>query len=111
MKTLFQKIIDKEIPADIVFEDDQVCAFNDINPQAPTHILVIPKKPLPGISNMDSQDQGLIGHLMFTATQIAKEKGLADYRMVINNGAGAGQTVFHLHLHLLAGRPFHWPPG
>lgn len=111
-KTIFAKIIDREIPADIVFEDDQVLAFRDVNPQAPTHVLVIPKKPIDKIENMSADDAPLIGHLMHAATQIAKDLGLdGGYRLVINNGAAAGQSVFHLHLHILAGRPFAWPPG
>jgi len=109
--TIFQKIIDREITADIVFEDDQVLAFRDISPQAPVHILVIPKKPLTSISEMEDGDVGLIGHLMQTATNIARDQGLKDYRLVMNNGAGAGQTVFHLHLHLMGGRTMTWPPG
>ena len=109
--TIFQKIIDREIPADFVFDDDQICAFRDINPQAPTHILVIPKKPLAMFSDMEKEDCSLIGALMYRASQIAKELNLENYRLVINNGAGAGQAVFHLHLHILAGRPFSWPPG
>lgn len=111
MGTIFQKIIDRQIPADFVYEDDRVCAFRDINPQAPVHILVIPKKPLPGIADATEEDCGLIGHLMYCAAQIAQKEGLKDYRLVINNGAGAGQTVFHLHVHILAGRLFGWPPG
>jgi histidine triad (HIT) family protein len=109
--TIFQKIIDREINADIVFEDDQVLAFRDISPQAPVHILVIPKKPLVSISHMEDGDVGLIGHLMQAATKVAEDQGLKDYRLVMNNGAGAGQTVFHLHLHILGGRPMSWPPG
>lgn len=109
--TIFQKIIDREIPADFVYEDDNVCAFRDIAPQAPTHILVIPKKPLTKIADMGEEDVTLIGKLMLAATQIAREQGLDDYRLVINNGEKVGQTVFHLHLHILAGRPFGWPPG
>ena len=111
MATIFQKIINREIPADFVYEDDEICAFRDINPQAPVHILVIPKKPLVSISEMTAEDSDLIGKLMYRAGQIAKREGLSDYRLVINNGAGAGQTVFHLHLHLMAGRLFTWPPG
>lgn len=109
--TIFQKIIDREIPADIVYEDDCSLAFRDINPQAPTHILVIPKKPIPKISEMEDHDQELIGRLMFSATRVAQQENLSDYRLVINNGAGVGQTVFHLHVHILAGRSFGWPPG
>jgi len=109
--TVFQKIIDREIPADIVFEDDSVLAFRDINPQAPIHILIIPKKPIDRLSNAVTEDEDLLGHMMFCATQIAREQGLEDYRFVVNNGAGAGQTVFHLHMHILGGRPMTWPPG
>lgn len=110
-KTLFQKIIDREIPADIVFENDSVCAFRDVNPQAPTHILVIPKKPLASLSAMADGDKLLIGELMFQAKEVAAKEGLKDFRLVINNGAGAGQTVFHLHVHILGGRGMTWPPG
>ena len=111
MPTIFQKIIDREIPADIVFEDEFVCAFRDVNPQAPVHILLIPKKPIVSISEISEGDGELIGKLFLHAKKIAKEEGLEDYRLVINNGAGAGQTVFHLHLHILGGRSFTWPPG
>ena len=109
--TIFQKIIDREIPAEIVYEDDNSLAFKDINPQAPTHILVIPKKPLASISEMGEGDQAMIGSLMHAATKVAKQLNIEDYRLVINNGAGAGQTVFHLHVHILAGRGLGWPPG
>ncbi|MCB1044243.1 MAG: histidine triad nucleotide-binding protein [Acidobacteria bacterium] len=109
--TIFQKIIDREIPADIVYEDDEVLAFKDINPQAPVHILVIPKKPIASISKMDSSDIHLAGTLMFRAKQIAAEQGLSDYRIITNNGAQAGQSVFHLHFHIIGGRPLRWPPG
>ncbi len=111
MSTIFQKIIDKEIPADIVHEDDLSLAFNDISPQAPVHILVIPKKPVVNIADMAEDDRELVGHLFWVAREIAEEKGLEDYRLVTNNGAGAGQSVFHLHVHLLAGRELSWPPG
>jgi histidine triad (HIT) family protein len=112
MDTIFSKIINREIPADIVFEDDICLAFRDVNPQAPTHILVIPKKPVSKLSETETQDQTLLGHLLLTANRIAKSEGIADaFRIVINNGEGAGQTVFHLHIHILAGRPFSWPPG
>ena len=109
--TIFQKIIDREIPADIVHENDEVLAFRDINPQAPIHILVIPKKPLVSISKMTESDSAMIGRLMYQATKVAEAQNLEDYRLVINNGAGAGQTVFHLHVHILGGREFTWPPG
>ena len=110
-ETIFSKIINKEIPADIVYEDEKCIAFNDISPQAPTHILVIPRKVIPKLSESQEADRDLLGHLMLSATQIAKKLNLDDYRLVINNGADAGQTVFHLHIHILAGRPFGWPPG
>jgi histidine triad (HIT) family protein len=111
-ETLFSKIIQRQIPAEIVYEDDQCLAFKDINPQAPVHILVIPKKPIAKLVEANDEDAQLLGHLMLTARKIAVEQGYADgFRLVINNGESAGQTVFHLHLHLLAGRPFQWPPG
>lgn len=109
--TLFSKIIDREIPADIIFEDDQCLAFRDINPQAPTHFLVIPKKPIAKLSDAEAEDQALLGHLLLVASQVAKQEGLEDFRLNVNNGAGASQTVFHLHVHVLGGRPFSWPPG
>ena len=110
--TLFSKIIDREIPADIVYEDDQCLAFRDINPQAPVHILVIPKKSIDKITNATENDETILGHLLTVASKIAKDEGYEDaFRLVINNGEGAGQTVFHLHVHILAGRNFSWPPG
>ena len=111
--TIFGKIIRKEIPADIVYEDERVVAFNDISPQAPTHILVIPKKPIAKLAEASTQDAELLGHMMLKAKDIAADAGLAEggYRLVINNGANAGQTVFHLHIHILGGRSFAWPPG
>ncbi|MEX0951197.1 MAG: histidine triad nucleotide-binding protein [Gammaproteobacteria bacterium] len=109
--TIFSKIIKREIPADIVYEDDDCLAFRDVNPQAPVHILVIPKQSLVKLSTADNTHIALLGHLLNVLRQIAAEQKLEDYRVVINNGAGAGQSVFHLHLHLLAGREFSWPPG
>ena len=112
MTTLFTKIIRREIPADIVYEDESCLAFRDINPQAPTHILIIPKKAIPKLTDADEDDQALLGHLLLAANRIARQLGVAHaFRVVVNNGAGAGQSVFHLHLHLLSGRPFRWPPG
>ncbi len=112
MSTLFKKIIDGEILADIVHEDDNCLAFKDIAPQAPIHILIIPKKEIPMLSDAAEEDQKLLGILLFTANKIAKKLSIEDnFRLVINNGAKAGQSVFHLHLHLLSGRPFSWPPG
>ena len=110
--TLFEKIIAREIPADIVYEDEQCLAFRDINPQAPVHILVIPKKPITMVSQAQADDEPLLGHLLTTAAKVAKEEGFGDaFRLAVNNGAEAGQTVFHLHVHILAGRQFSWPPG
>ena len=110
--TIFQKIIDKELPADIVYEDDSCLAFKDINPVAPIHILVIPKKRIEKISDSNTEDKELLGHLFLVAGNIARDLGIEDaFRLVVNNGAGAQQTVFHLHIHLIAGREFNWPPG
>ena len=109
--TLFSKIAVGEIPADIVYEDEDVLAFRDIGPQAPTHILVIPRKPLAQLSEAEPEDESLLGHLFLVARKVAKDEGLEDFRLVVNNGAGAGQTVFHLHLHVLGGRQMRWPPG
>ena len=111
-ETIFTKIINKEIPADIVYEDDLCLAFRDINPHAPVHILIIPKMPLSTLYDAGSSEQGLLGHLMLVANEVADKEGVADaFRLVLNNGAGAGQEIFHLHFHLLAGRTFTWPPG
>ncbi len=110
--TLFSKIIRREIPADIVYEDDLALAFRDISPQAPTHILVIPKQPIPRVSEAEATDQALLGHLLLTVKTIAEQEGLGNgYRVVINNGRDGGQTVDHLHLHILGGRSLRWPPG
>lgn len=111
--TIFEKIIAREIPADIVFEDDQCLAFRDIQPQAPVHILIIPKKPIPRIAEATAADTPLLGHLMATGARIARSEGLADsgFRLVINNGRDGGETVPHLHVHLLGKRPLAWPPG
>ena len=111
-KTLFEKIIDREIPADIIFEDELSIVIKDISPQAPTHLLIIPKKVIPKLSDSTAEDQSILGHLMLVAGQIADHLGLDEtFRLVVNNGAKAGQSVFHLHLHLLSGRPLNWPPG
>ena len=111
-ETIFQKIIDKELAADIVYEDDSCLAFKDINPVAPIHILVIPKKRIEKISDSNTEDKELLGHLFLVAGNIARDLGIEDaFRLVVNNGAGAQQTVFHLHIHLIAGREFNWPPG
>ena len=111
-ETIFSKIIRQEIPVDIVYEDDLALAFKDIHPQAPVHILVIPKKPIPTLADAESQDHALLGHLLLTAKRVAKEAGLENgYRVVINTGDDGGQTVHHLHLHILGGRQLNWPPG
>ena len=108
---IFQDIIDKKIPANIVYEDDLAIAFNDISPQAPIHILVIPKKSIPKLADSNSDDKDLLGHLLLVVKKITSEQKINDYRVVFNNGSEAGQTVFHIHLHILAGRVFGWPPG
>ena len=111
-ETIFTKIINREIPADIIYEDDISLAFNDINPQAPVHFLVIPKKAIATINDLTEADRELVGHLYLVAAKIAKEKGFADdgYRVVMNCGENSGQTVFHIHLHVLGGKPLGWPP-
>ena len=111
-RTLFEKIAAREIPAAIVYEDDQVLAFRDINPQAPVHVLIVPKQPLRRIAEAGPQDQALLGHLFLKAAEVARNLGLANgYRLVINNGADGGETVPHLHCHILGGRHLAWPPG
>lgn len=113
MKTLFQKIADREIPAKIVFEDDLCFAIEDINPQAPVHILVIPKRVISRLGNAEENDAALLGHLLVAASKVARERGIdaSGFRTVINSGRDAGETVPHLHVHLLGGRPLAWPPG
>ncbi len=112
MATIFQQIINKEIPAQIVFEDDLCLAFHDVAPQAPTHVLVIPKKPLANLAAAHVEDQALLGHLLLVAKQVAAQLGLSNgYRTVINCGPDGGQSVDHLHIHVLGGRALHWPPG
>jgi len=109
--TLFEKIIARQIPAKIEFENDQVIVIHDISPQAPAHLLVVPKKPIPTLNDLTPGDTELIGSLFLVASQVMKNLGHSDYRCVFNCGLGAQQTVFHLHLHVLAGRAFTWPPG
>lgn len=110
--TLFTKIIKREIPADIIYEDDLCIAFRDIAPQAPLHALLVPKTVIEKLSDSPTSEQGLLGHLMLTAPKIAAQQGYAEaFRLVINNGADAGQSVFHLHIHIIAGRELCWPPG
>jgi len=109
--TIFGRIARGEVPAELVYEDERALAFRDVNPQAPTHLLVIPRKPLARLCEASEEDADLLGHLCLVAARVAREAGLGDYRLVVNDGAGAGQSVFHLHLHVLGGRPFRWPPG
>lgn len=111
--TLFEKIIARQIPADIVYEDDLVLALRDIKPSAPVHILVIPKKVIPRIAEAEPDDHKVLGHILLKAAEIAEKAGLKEsgYRLVINNGPDAGESVPHLHLHILGGRHMSWPPG
>jgi len=109
--TIFGRIARGELPARIVYEDDRCLAFHDIDPKAPVHLLVIPRKPIARLSRAQADDAALLGHLLLVAARVAREAGLADARFVVNDGAGAGQTVFHLHVHVLGGRPLGWPPG
>jgi len=111
--TIFEKIIAREIPADILHEDELCLAFRDVSPKAPTHLLVVPKKPLSRIAEADAGDESLLGHLLLTAARIARAEGIEEsgFRIVINNGRDGGETVPHLHVHLLGGRPLGWPPG
>lgn len=113
MKTIFQKIIDREIPAKLAHEDEHCIAIHDINPQAPVHVLVIPKKPIPRVGEATAADQSVLGHLLLTAALLAKKLGIAEsgYRIVINSGPDGGESVPHLHVHLLGKRPLAWPPG
>ncbi len=112
-KTLFQKICDKEIPAIIVHEDDRCVAFRDISPQAPIHILVVPRKAIVRIGLAEMEDEAVLGHLLLTAAKVARAEGIAEsgYRLIINNGRDGGEAVPHLHVHLLGGRRMEWPPG
>jgi len=111
--TIFGKIIEKKIPADIVYEDDLCLAFRDINPQAPTHVLLIPRKEISSLNVADPSDHALLGHLLIKASEVARDEGLEQngYRVVINTGDYGGQSVDHLHLHILGGRRLGWPPG
>lgn len=112
-KTLFEKIVAREIPATFVYEDDKVAAFRDINPQAPTHVLLIPKKPITRIAEAGVEDQQILGYLLLKAAEIAEKLGLKQngYRLVFNNGPDAGEAVPHLHCHIIGGRKMNWPPG
>ena len=108
---LFCKIAAGDIPAEKLYEDEEMLAFRDISPQAPVHFLIIPKKHIQDPAGVDTDDEDMIGRMMRTGTKVAKENGISDFRLVFNNGVGAGQTVFHLHMHVLGGRPLGWPPG
>lgn len=111
-KTLFEKIIAGDLPGDILFEDAHCVALRDINPAAPVHVLLVPRKPIPRLCDANDDDQALLGHLMLVASRIAQSEGVGEaYRLVVNNGAEAGQSVFHLHLHIIGGRSLSWPPG
>ncbi|WP_437689312.1 histidine triad nucleotide-binding protein [Sorangium sp. So ce176] len=110
---LFCKIANKEIPSKVVLEDEHLLAFHDVNPQAPTHVLVIPKRHVAGIGQAAAEDEAILGRLLLAARRVAELTGIVEsgFRTVVNNGANAGQTVFHLHVHVLGGRPMAWPPG
>ncbi|WP_437998447.1 histidine triad nucleotide-binding protein [Sorangium sp. So ce185] len=110
---IFCKIAKKEIPSKVVLEDEHVIAFHDLNPQAPTHVLVIPKRHIAGIAQAAPEDEAVLGRLLLAARQVAEKTGIAEggFRTVVNSGANAGQTVFHLHVHVIGGRPMAWPPG
>ena len=112
-KTLFEKIIAREIPATVVYEDDSVMAFRDIKPQAPQHVLIVPKKPIPRLAEAKPEDHQVLGHLLLKAVEVARQVGLAKsgFRLVFNNGPDAGEAVPHLHCHILGGRAMGWPPG
>lgn len=112
-ETIFSKIINREIPADILYEDDEVLAFSDVNPQAPVHFLVIPKHAIATVNDIQPSQAELVGKMVLAAQKLAQEKGIAEdgYRLVMNCNEGAGQTVFHIHLHVLGGRAMSWPPG
>ncbi len=111
MTTIFDKILSGEIPSDEVFSDEKCLAFKDINPQAPTHILIIPRKPISSLKEIKVEDKELLGHLLLKGTEIANSAGLESWRTIINTGEEAGQTVFHLHIHIIGGRKLSWPPG
>ena len=109
--TIFGKILKGDIPCDEVYSDDRCLAFRDIAPQAPVHVLVIPRQPIESLRSAEAADEGLLGHLLLVAAKVAKQGGLSDFRTVINSGEAAGQTVFHLHVHVMGGRALAWPPG
>lgn len=109
--TIFGRILRGEIPCDEVYADDLCLAFRDVAPQAPVHVLVIPRQPIPQLADAGEEHQALLGHLLLVAARVARQEGLSGWRTVINSGAEAGQTVFHLHVHVIGGRPLAWPPG
>ena len=109
--TIFSRILRGEIPCDEVYSDEHCLAFRDIAPQAPVHVLVIPREPIPSLQDVSEEHAALLGHLLLIAARVAKQEGLKDWRTVINSGAAAGQTVFHLHVHVIGGRALDWPPG
>jgi histidine triad (HIT) family protein len=109
--TIFGRILRGEIPCDAVYSDDLCLAFRDVNPQAPVHVLVIPRQPIAQLGEAHEGDRELLGHLLLVAARVARQEGLSGWRTVINSGAEAGQTVFHLHVHVIGGRPLDWPPG
>ncbi len=111
-KTIFERICAREIPAAVVYEDDQVVAFRDVNPQAPIHVLLVPRRPISRVGEAKPEDQSLLGHMLLKAAEVATKVGLkGGYRLVINNGPDGGESVPHLHVHILGGRPMAWPPG
>ncbi|MCK4558470.1 MAG: histidine triad nucleotide-binding protein [Calditrichia bacterium] len=112
-ETIFSQIIDKKKPAEIIFEDEEVIAFKDINPQAPVHVLIVPRKPIPKLTDADESDTAILGKMVMVARQIAKDFGLDEdgFRLLLNEGKNGGQTIYHLHFHLLGGRRLMWPPG
>ena len=110
-ETIFSRILRGEIPCEEVYSDEVCLAFRDIQPQAPVHVLVIPRKPIESLLDVEAQDAELLGHLLVVASKVARQEGLKSWRTVINNGEGSGQTVFHLHIHVIGGRPLSWPPG
>lgn len=111
-ENVFARILRKELPAEVVYEDDRCLAFRDVAPQAPVHVLVVPKEPIARLADAASEHRDLLGHLLLVAKEVARREGVEDaFRVVVNNGAGAGQSVFHLHLHVLGGRALGWPPG
>ena len=112
-ETIFSQIIDKKKPAEIIFEDEEVIAFKDINPQAPVHVLIVPRKPIPKLTDADESDTAILGKMVMIARQIAKDFGLDEdgFRLLLNEGKNGGQTIYHLHFHLLGGRRLMWPPG